>query len=123
MLTFIFILIIVAALLLILFILAQNPKGGGLSATFGGTGSQIIGARQTADFLEKATWYFAIGILVLVIATNFFIPNGGSQGVESRVANSASEIPVNINTNPQGAPAADQDMPAAQPIDAENTEE
>ena len=74
MLTFFLILIVLAAIVLILVILAQNPKGGGLSATFGGS-NQIIGARQTADFLEKATWYIAIGILVIVIGTNFFIPN------------------------------------------------
>lgn len=128
MLTFILILIIVASLLLILFVLAQNPKGGGLSATFGGAGSQIIGARQTADFLEKATWYFAIGIVVLVIATNFFIPTGGNQGAQSRVANQASEIPMNIPTNPQGAPSADQGTPPAQqdqqqPMDQETPEE
>ena len=48
--------IIVLALLLILVVLAQNPKGGGLSSQFGGSGaSQVMGVKKTGDFLEKAT--------------------------------------------------------------------
>jgi preprotein translocase subunit SecG len=74
MLTFLMIVLIIAAVFLVLIILAQNPKGGGLSSTFGGT-NQIIGARQTTDFMEKATWYTAIGILAVVLITNFFTPN------------------------------------------------
>ena len=74
MLTFLMIIVILAAIFLVLIILAQNPKGGGLSSTFGGT-NQIIGARQTTDFMEKATWYTAIGILAIVLISNFFIPN------------------------------------------------
>jgi len=89
MLTFIAILLILASLFLMLIILAQNPKGGGLSSTFGGT-SQIIGARQTADFLEKATWYVSIGILVVVIISIFFIP--GEQVKESRESMMSSQI-------------------------------
>jgi preprotein translocase subunit SecG len=73
MLTFVSIILILAAVFLILVILGQNPKGGGLSSTFGGA-SQVIGARQTADFLEKATWYVAGGIMVVVLLSNFFIP-------------------------------------------------
>ncbi len=84
MLTFLLILIILAAIILVLFILAQNPKGGGLSATFGGS-SQIIGARQTADFLEKATWYLAIAIVVITLLTNFFIPRTSSEGQQESV--------------------------------------
>ncbi len=89
MLTFIAIILILAALFLMLVILAQNPKGGGLSSTFGGT-SQIIGARQTADFLEKATWYVAIGILVVVVFSILFIPK--EQVKDSRDSLMSSQI-------------------------------
>ncbi len=93
MLTFLFILVIIAAIVLVLVVLAQNPKGGGLSATFGGS-SQIIGARQTADFLEKATWYIAIGIFVIVLFSNFFIPNQTtSQGQESVMSEQIEDMP------------------------------
>ena len=74
MLTLFLILLAIAAILLILIILAQNPKGGGLSSSFGGS-TQIIGARQTADFLEKASWYLAIGILVVILMTSVFKPS------------------------------------------------
>lgn len=81
MLTLFLILLSIAAILLILIILAQNPKGGGLSSSFGGS-TQIIGARQTADFLEKASWYIAVGILVIVLMTNVFKPS--TEGTKER---------------------------------------
>lgn len=68
-------LILVVAILLILVVLAQNPKGGGLSSQFGGSGStQLMGVKKTGDLLEKLTWGFAIALLVLSVTTNFIIP-------------------------------------------------
>ena len=73
MVVFLLVLIILACVLLTLIILVQNPKGGGIaSGAFGSQATQFLGARQTADFLEKATWYFGIGILVIVIISYFF---------------------------------------------------
>ncbi len=67
-------LILVLAVFLILIVLAQNPKGGGLSSQFGGSGaSQLMGVKKTGDFLEKATWAAAIAILALSLSTNFFM--------------------------------------------------
>ena len=67
--------IILLAVLLVLVVLAQNPKGGGLSSQFGGSGaSQVMGVKKTSDLLEKLTWGFAIAIVFLTLATNFFIP-------------------------------------------------
>lgn len=76
MLTFLLILIIIACILLIFIILAQNPKGGSGLSNFGAGASQFLGARQTADFLEKSTWYFGIGILVVIIFSYFLISPG-----------------------------------------------
>ena len=59
------VLIVITCVLLVLVVLVQNPKGGGLSATFGG-GNQVMGVKKTADFLEKATWYLAIALLVFI---------------------------------------------------------
>ena len=101
MLTFLLIILILAALFLILVILAQNPKGGGVSATFGGSASQVIGARQTADFLEKATWYVAIGIFAIVVLTIVFIPdNSYQQGRDSMMSDQIEDMAAPI---PQGA--------------------
>ena len=105
MLTFLLILLVVAAAFIMLIILAQNPKGGGLSSTFGGT-SQIIGARQTADFLEKATWYVAIGILVVVIFTNFFLPSGQ----EEKTAESMMSPQIEEMATPMPQTPAEQDQ-------------
>jgi preprotein translocase subunit SecG len=56
--------------------LVQNPKGGGLSSSFGGGGggNQIMGAKKTTDFLEKATWTLAIALISLSLLSNFAIP-------------------------------------------------
>jgi len=70
-----YILISITSNLLILVILVQNPKGGGLSSSFGGgAGNQVMGAKKTTDFLEKATWILAIALISLSLLSNFAIP-------------------------------------------------
>lgn len=64
---------ILAAFLLILVVLAQNPKGGGLSGTFGGSGGQLIGVKKTSDLMEKLTWGLAIAVLVFSLSSSFFL--------------------------------------------------
>ena len=49
---FIVVLIIIVSVLLALVVLAQNSKGGGLAANFAAP-QQVMGVRQTADFMEK----------------------------------------------------------------------
>lgn len=60
------ILIIIAAILLILTVMVQSPKSG-MAANFGAS-NQVMGVRQTADFLEKMTWGLSTAILVLCLA-------------------------------------------------------
>ncbi len=67
--------IIVCAILLILIVLVQNSKGGGLASGFG-QGNQVMGVKKTADFLEKATWTLAGGLLVFCLLASFSIPQG-----------------------------------------------
>ena len=62
--TFIVILCIIVCILLGLIVLVQYSKGGGLAANFSAP-TQVMGVRQTADFLEKASWWLA-GILVVL---------------------------------------------------------
>ncbi len=54
---------IIACLVLVMVILLQSGRGGGLSETFGASGSTIFGA-NTATFLQKATTVCAITFLV-----------------------------------------------------------
>lgn len=94
------ILIIIASIVLGLIVLIQNPKGGGLSSSFGGFGNQIMGVKQTTDVLEKGTWLFAAIVGVLCLVSPAFIPKDGS-------SNSANkELLEGVSTKPQNtAPA------------------
>ncbi|WP_438966239.1 preprotein translocase subunit SecG [Flavobacterium sp.] len=62
--------------LLIIAIMVQNPKGGGLSSSFGG-GGQIGGVQKTTDFLDKSTWYLAGALVVLIFLSTLSFPKGG----------------------------------------------
>lgn len=57
------VLIIIASILIILAVLAQNPKSG-MAANFGAS-NQVMGVRETSNFLEKFTWTLAISIVLL----------------------------------------------------------
>ncbi len=86
--------IIFLSILLVLLILAQNSKGGGLSSQFGGSGaSNIMGVKKTGDLLEKLTWGFIVGIMVLALSAHLIRPTDSSS---NEILDKASE---------QGAPA------------------
>ncbi|MDA8596046.1 MAG: preprotein translocase subunit SecG [Flavobacteriaceae bacterium] len=76
------VLILIVAVLLILVIMVQNPKGGGLSSTFGG-GQNIGGVQNTNNFLDKSTWTLAIVMFALILLANFAIPR--NQGIDSQI--------------------------------------
>ena len=75
--TLIIILILVICVLLIGVVLVQNSKGGGLASDFSAS-NQIIGVQRTGDFIEKATWYLALALIVLSLGSNFFIDRAES---------------------------------------------
>ncbi len=78
--TFLTILIALVCVLLILVVLIQNPKGGGLDSTFGGSGAnQMFGAAKSTDLIEKITWGLAITLFVLCIITAIIV-KGQSTG-------------------------------------------
>ncbi|HMO38416.1 MAG TPA: preprotein translocase subunit SecG [Saprospiraceae bacterium] len=78
MLTALTILIALICVLLMAAVLIQNPKGGGVDATFGGTqANQMFGAAKSADFIEKITWYLAIALFVLCIITTLLVGSAG----------------------------------------------
>lgn len=118
MLIFFGILIVLACVLLGFFVLVQNPKGGGLSGSFGGFGNQVMGVRQTNDIMEKGTWILAAVIAVLCLTSAMFVGKGGSniQKGSSTIEQSAGPAaPVApANTAPLPAPAQQQQQPAQQ---------
>ena len=74
------VLIIIVCLLLILVIMVQNPKGGGLSSSFGGSGNQVVGGvKKTGDFLDKSTWTLATLLIVLILLSNVSLKGNYSQ--------------------------------------------
>ena len=94
--TLIAVLTIIASVLLILIVLVQNSKGGGLVSNFSSS-NQVMGVRKTADFLEKATWALAIGILILSIAGSMTIPRSAESEQESEMKDqieNASDVPL-----------------------------
>jgi preprotein translocase subunit SecG len=66
-------LLIIVGLLMVFAVLIQNSKGGGLAANFA-SGNQTFGVRQTADFIEKFTWYLVIAMFVFCFLSSASIP-------------------------------------------------
>ncbi len=99
--TFLVVLIIIASIILILAILAQSPKSG-MAANFGAS-NQVMGVRQTANFLEKTTWYVAIAIVVLsllsTVAMSSYKKSSASQSdsVIEQLMDVTEEAPVMPN--------------------------
>ncbi len=80
MITILTILIAMVCILLMAAVLIQNPKGGGVDSTFGGTATnQMLGAARSTDFIEKATWYLAAALLVLCIITSLMVGGAGAE--------------------------------------------
>ena len=90
------ILIIIVSVLLILVIMVQNPKGGGLSSSFGGAGgSQNLGGVQnTTNFLDKSTWTLAMVLFALILLSNFAIPRNNSIDMKSATEGIVNEREV-----------------------------
>ena len=101
------ILILIVSVLLGLIVLVQNSKGGGLVSNFGGA-NQMMGVRQTTDFLEKATWTIGGVLVVLCLASAIFLPNGSKDGAQESQIEKADEkqalpeqtLPANTTTMP-----------------------
>jgi preprotein translocase subunit SecG len=67
------VLLIIVGILMVFAVLIQNSKGGGLAANFA-SGNQTFGVRQTADFIEKFTWYLVIALFVFCFLSSASIP-------------------------------------------------
>ena len=122
--TIIGILIIVVCILLALVVLIQNPKGGGLTATFGGVGNQILGANRSTDIVEKATWYLAAALILLSLGAIFVLPSSKDKSaptqeqseVEKALKNGTGISPITAPATQTPTPA--QTAPAAQTPEA-----
>ena len=93
--TIIIILCIIVCILLGLIVLIQNSKGGGLAANFSAP-TQVMGVRQTADFLEKATWWLA-GILVVLCLMAPIINHSENGNSKPAQTEQTSNVPATPN--------------------------
>ena len=76
--TILTILIAINCVLLMAIVLIQNPKGGGIDSTLGGTAAnQMFGAAKSTDFVEKITWGLAASLFVLCIITAILVSGSG----------------------------------------------
>jgi preprotein translocase subunit SecG len=92
-------LIIFVCLLLALVVLAQNPKGGGLSNQFGAGGAaNLMGVKRTGDLLERLTWGFALGLMVLTLGTH--VLNGNDNSGPARSINQQRALETQLPTSP-----------------------
>ena len=103
------ILVIIASVVLGLIVLVQNPKGGGLSSSFGGFGNQIMGVKQTTDVLEKGTWLFAAIVGILCIVSPAFMPKegGGSTTNKELMKDVNNKMPATTPANTAIPPGVD----------------
>ncbi len=85
--------------------MAQNPKGGGLSSTFGGASSAQFGVQRTNDFMEKATWTLGVSVVVVIILS-VVLTASPVQSVPKVQAPAKTEAPTSTPTNvPTNTPA------------------
>ncbi len=108
--TLFMVLIMIASILLIIMVMAQNPKGGGLSGTFGGTSSAQFGVQRTNDFMEKATWTLGVIIVVMILLSVILTakPSKSFQQAPAKTETSAPQTAPGTNnsvTMPIPAPA------------------
>jgi preprotein translocase subunit SecG len=80
------VLIVIACVLLTLTVLAQSPKGG-MAANFG-VSNQVMGVRQTTDFLEKFTWGLSITLVVLCLAATMTMPRSNIEASKTAIEQS-----------------------------------
>jgi len=106
------VLITIVCFLLIIVIMVQNPKGGGLSSTLGG--SQMMGGVQkTTDFLDKSTWTLAI-ILTALILLSCLSFTGTLGDSDSKIIDTTQKA-TPAAAKPATTDATEKTMPAPAP--------
>ncbi|MBD0724087.1 preprotein translocase subunit SecG [Flavobacterium sp. L1I52] len=98
------VLITIVCFLLIVVIMVQNPKGGGLSSSIGG--SQMLGGVQkTTDFLDKSTWTLAIVLIALIILSSLSFTGAVSDTNSKIIDNTEAAVPATPAASQPAAPA------------------
>jgi preprotein translocase subunit SecG len=97
------VLITIVCFLLVVVIMVQNPKGGGLSSSLGGS-TQIGGVQKTTDFLDKSTWTLGAILIGLILLSSLSF--GGALGTPDSKIIDKTEVPAPKATTPAPATPA-----------------
>ena len=90
----------------------QNPKGGGLDSSLGGSTS-IGGVQNTNKFLDKSTWTLAAALVILVLVSSLSFQNNISGDSKILDPNTVVAQPTTLPTT--GAAQTQQEAAPAQP--------
>jgi preprotein translocase subunit SecG len=110
------ILTILICILLVFVILVQNSKGGGIQSQYSAA-TQIMGVRRGTEFIEKATWGLAIGLIVLSVlmtpkSSLITTEDDSGSATKKRAATSVAvpqqQQPAQQQAPPQGPPPPPQ---------------
>ena len=114
-------LILVSSVLVILAVLVQNPKSG-MAANFGAS-NQVMGVRETSNFLEKFTWAMAIAIVVLSLAATLTMDKGRVIESNTKISNDAKALQERVLESEIPAPMPQAEIPAAEQPAADQSAE
>ncbi len=110
-------LIVIASILVILAVLVQNPKSG-MAANFGAS-NQVMGVRETTNFLEKFTWTMAVAILVLSLVATSSMDHAGVSQDDASISKDAKALQERVLEATPAMPQSEVPAPAAEEPAAE----
>ncbi len=96
--------------------MVQNPKGGGLSSSFGGGAQQMGGVQKTTDFLDKSTWILGSLLLILILLSNFAITSNNANSVQESKLLDDIDQPIEQSL-PEVLPDEIPEMPDPAPVE------
>lgn len=111
--TIFLVLITIVCFLLIVVVMVQNPKGGGLSSTFGSS-QQMGGVQKTTDFLDKSTWTLGIVLIALILLSSLSF---GGDSTSKIIDESA--MPAPAQTEQPATNSATETAPTETPANPE----
>lgn len=88
--------------------MVQNPKGGGLSSSLGGS-TQMGGVQKTSDFLDKSTWTLATVLIALILLSSLSFTGSLSDTDSKIIENTSTAAPA----TPAATPVQAEQAPAA----------
>ena len=79
--------------------MVQNPKGGGLSSSLGGS-TQMGGVQKTTDFLDKSTWTLAAILIILILLSSLSFSESMSDSNSKIIDEKESVAPKTTTKTP-----------------------